>query len=57
MTKVVASEKELTGIWCQKVDKPGVWKVCSLEQVYTKTIIFVFFNQNICCGYSKELFQ
>ena len=31
---------------------PGLWL-----RVSTRKIIFLFLNQNICCGYSKELSQ
>ena len=25
-----------------------------VKSAYEKNLIFLFFNQNICCGYSKE---
>ena len=26
-------------------------------KVYIQKLIFLFFNQNVCCGYSKELYH
>ena len=42
-------------IWAEVVSYPSRFGVRTLVlRVRNENLIFVFLNQNICCGYSKE---